>query len=120
MAITITPAAAAHVAEQMDALREESSASCSRFIKEMGECEFSALQTLDDGDRLALRVTVEKGRATFDFSGTALARDDNLNATEAIVTSAVWTLWLAVSSGVKVARSVWPAPGLRAAPSGGS
>jgi 5-oxoprolinase (ATP-hydrolysing) len=33
-------------------------------------------------------VTVEKGRATFDFSGTSLARDDNLNATEAIVTSA--------------------------------
>ena len=77
------------LAAQMDALREESSASCSRFIKEMGECEFSAIQTLDDGDRLALRVTVEKGRATFDFSGTALARDDNLNATEAIVTSAV-------------------------------
>jgi 5-oxoprolinase (ATP-hydrolysing) len=76
------------LAEQMDALREESSASCSRFIKEMGECEFSAIQALDDGDRLALRVTVEKGRATFDFSGTSLARDDNLNATEAIVTSA--------------------------------
>ena len=68
------------LAGQMDALREESSASCSRFIKEMGECEFSAIQALDDGDRLALRVTVEKGRATFDFSGTSLARDDNLNA----------------------------------------
>ncbi len=75
--------------EQMDALREESSASCAKFIKEMGECEFSTIQTLDDGDRLYLRVTVEKGRATFDFSGTASARPDNLNATEAIVTSAV-------------------------------
>ncbi len=77
------------LAEQMDALREESSASCAKFIKGMGECEFSTIQTLDDGDRLALRVTVEKGRATFDFSGTASARPDNLNATEAIVTSAV-------------------------------
>ena len=50
------------------------------------------------GTSLALRVTVEKGRATFDFSGSAPARPDNLNATEAIATSAV-CYWFAVLIG---------------------
>lgn len=74
---------------QMDALREESASSCASFFEQMGECNFSSLQSLDDGDRLALRVSINKGRATLDFSGSAPARKDNLNATEAIVTSAV-------------------------------
>jgi 5-oxoprolinase (ATP-hydrolysing) len=55
----------------------------------MGTCEFSSQQSLDDGDELALRLTIKKGRATLDFRGTAPTRKDNLNATEAIVTSAV-------------------------------
>jgi len=77
------------LAKQMDALREESSSSCTDYLEQMGTCEFSCQQSLDDGDELALRVTVKKGRATLDFHGTASTRKDNLNATEAIVTSAV-------------------------------
>ena len=76
------------LSRQMDALREESAASCAKFLGETGDCELSARQALDDGDELALRVTLAGGRATLDFSGSASARPDNLNATEAIATSA--------------------------------
>lgn len=77
------------LAEQMDALREESSTSCTDYLEQMGTCEFSAMEPLDDGDELALRVSISDGRGILDFSGTAPTREDNLNATEAIVTSAV-------------------------------
>lgn len=45
--------------------------------------------TLDDGSPLALRVTLGDGQATFDFRGSAGVHAGNLNATPAIVHSAV-------------------------------
>jgi 5-oxoprolinase (ATP-hydrolysing) len=77
------------ITQQMNALREESSLSCRHFLEGFGDAVLSGSQSLDDGDRIELQVSMQGGSAIFDFTGTAPARDDNLNATEAIVHSAV-------------------------------
>ena len=73
----------------MKAISEVSSACTTEYFSGLGNFSKEVVQTLDDGDILRLRISVEKGRANFDFSGTAKVRTDGLNATPAIVTSAV-------------------------------
>jgi 5-oxoprolinase (ATP-hydrolysing) len=77
------------ISEQMKAISEVSSACATEYFSDLGNFTKEVEQTLDDGDILRLRISVEKGRANFDFSGTAKVRTDGLNATPAIVTSAV-------------------------------
>jgi 5-oxoprolinase (ATP-hydrolysing) len=77
------------ISEQMKAISEVSSACTTEYFSDLGNFTKEVEQTLDDGDILRLRISVEKGRANFDFSGTAKVRADGLNATPAIVTSAV-------------------------------
>lgn len=77
------------IMDQMSNLREESSSSCREFLKKFGTEDLSGIQYLDDGTKLQLRVKMRKGSAEFDFSGTDSVRSDNLNATEAIVSSVV-------------------------------
>lgn len=77
------------ITQQMNALREESSLSSRHFLKGFGDAVLSGSQSLDDGDRIELQVSMQGGSAIFDFTGTAPGRDDNVNATEAIVHSAV-------------------------------
>jgi 5-oxoprolinase (ATP-hydrolysing) len=74
---------------RMAEMGKESAGSCTEYLKDLGDCELRAEQFLDDGDRLSLRIGVVDGHAIFDFSGTSPVRKDGLNATEAIVTSAV-------------------------------
>jgi 5-oxoprolinase (ATP-hydrolysing) len=74
---------------QMQALREESRLSCRKYLENLGSVGLSGIMQLDDGDALHLEVRVKSGRAVFDFSGTSSERGDNLNATAAIVYSAV-------------------------------
>jgi 5-oxoprolinase (ATP-hydrolysing) len=80
---------AEEISLRMAEMGKESADSCLEYLKDFGDCELRAEQFLDDGDRLSLKIGVVDGRATFDFSGTSLVRKDGLNATEAIVTSAV-------------------------------
>jgi 5-oxoprolinase (ATP-hydrolysing) len=80
---------ALEISEQMKAISEVSSACTAEYFSDLGNFTKEVEQTLDDGDILRLRISVEKGRANFDFSGTAKVRTDGLNATPAIVTSAV-------------------------------
>ena len=80
---------AEEISLRMAEMGEESADSCGVYLKNLGDCELRAEQFLDDGDRLSLRIGVADGRANFDFSGTSSVRKDGLNATEAIVTSAV-------------------------------
>lgn len=57
----------------------------------------SRTETLDDGSPLAVAITNADGRMTIDFSGSAAVHPRNLNATPAIVRSAVLytlRLWL--------------------------
>ena len=66
-----------------------SSVSCEEFFRKFGDVTTQAEQFLDDGDRLSLQLNIKNGRAKFNFSGTSPVRNDGLNATLAIVTSAV-------------------------------
>jgi 5-oxoprolinase (ATP-hydrolysing) len=77
------------ISEQMKAIFEVSSTCSKGYFAGLGNFTQSVEQTLDDGDALKLYISVENGQATFDFSGTAKVRTDGLNATPAIVTSAV-------------------------------
>jgi len=54
-----------------------------------GDFSRSAEEFLDDGSRLAVRVTHQKGWLHFDFTGTAERHPGNLNATPAILRSVV-------------------------------
>lgn len=77
------------ITTQMNHLRQESSSSCREFLKEFGTANLVGEQQLDDGVSLCLKVKINHGKAVFDFSGTGPVRGDNLNATEAIVSSVV-------------------------------
>ncbi|MEZ6124293.1 MAG: hydantoinase B/oxoprolinase family protein [Planctomycetaceae bacterium] len=51
------------------------------------ECSFQ--DALDDGSRIQVRIKIQDGRATVDFTGSADVHPGNLNANRAIVTAAV-------------------------------
>jgi 5-oxoprolinase (ATP-hydrolysing) len=50
---------------------------------------FAAIECLDDGSPIQVAIEVARGEATIDFAGTAGVHPGNLNATPAIVRSAV-------------------------------
>jgi 5-oxoprolinase (ATP-hydrolysing) len=58
-------------------------------LTRLGEGEYSAIEHLDDGSALAVRITVSGGSAVFDFAGSSGVHPGNRNATPAIVRSAV-------------------------------
>lgn len=72
-------AAAADIAEQASV----------RVLNRMGNRKFHAIDRLDDGTVLELSGHVEGGRLKLDFTGCAALHPGNLNATPAIVSSAV-------------------------------
>jgi 5-oxoprolinase (ATP-hydrolysing) len=77
------------ITDQISDMSKVSNASCEEFFQKCGDVTTQAEQFLDDGDRLSLLLGIKNGRAKFNFSGTSLVRKDGLNATLAIVTSAV-------------------------------
>ena len=77
------------ISGQMNALREESRTNCRKFLDQMGNIDLFGEHFLDDGEIICLKVKIKDRSALFDFSGSSLSRKDNLNATEAIVHSAV-------------------------------
>ncbi len=80
---------AATLAEHMGFLRQRSADICREFLAGLGDCELRAEQSLDDGSPLVATITIRDDRATFDFTGTSSRHPANLNATAAIVRSAV-------------------------------
>jgi 5-oxoprolinase (ATP-hydrolysing) len=55
----------------------------------LGDGRYEAVERLDDGTPLAVRIDVAGGRARFDFTGSGGVHPGNLNATPAIVRSVV-------------------------------
>lgn len=79
------------VVEPMDI---EILAACARkalaeTLQVTGPLDCSARERLDDGHLLNVRITGKAGKLTIDFSGTAPVHPGNLNATPAIVRSAI-------------------------------
>ncbi len=60
-----------------------------RALTDLGDGVYEAEERLDDGSPLRVRVELEQGRARIDFGGSAEVHPGNLNATPAIVQSAV-------------------------------
>ena len=85
--------AAAHgeheAAHYMAALRQEAAQGVRDFLTSMADGVYSAQSPLDDGTAIAVSIRVAGGTARIDFTGSGSVHSGNLNATPAIVQSAV-------------------------------
>jgi 5-oxoprolinase (ATP-hydrolysing) len=77
------------VREQMEALTSRSEIGTRRALERIGDGVRTATETLDDGSRITVRITISEGGAEFDFTGTSGVHPGNLNATPAVVRSAI-------------------------------
>ncbi|MBT5909239.1 MAG: hydantoinase B/oxoprolinase family protein, partial [Opitutae bacterium] len=75
--------------EHMKHLRDRSAGICREFLARHEGAELRAEQRLDDGSLIVVTITIRDSRATFDFTGTSSCHSANLNATAAIVRSAL-------------------------------
>ena len=73
----------------MKHLRDRSAGICREFLARHEGAELRAEQRLDDGSLIVVTIAIRDSRATFDFTGTASRHPANLNATAAIVRSAL-------------------------------
>jgi len=77
------------VPHYMRLLQEEAAAGVQRALLRLGDGAYRARETLDDGAVLQVQIEVEGGRACVDWAGTGGVHPGNLNATPAIVRSAL-------------------------------
>ena len=77
------------VHQQMDALRALARRHVEAALRQLGDTRRVAEEHMDDGSPIRVRVEVAAGRARIDFRGSAPTHHGNMNATEAIVRSAV-------------------------------
>src|SRR5690606_9380568 len=79
----------ATIHEQMEALTARAERGIRTALQRYGDGTFAAVEHLDDGSALAVSVAIQAGEAVVDFTGTAGVHPGNLNATPAIVRSAL-------------------------------
>ncbi len=77
------------VVEQMGSLAGRAAERLGAALRRLGDGVYRAEERLDDGAVLAVAVTVEDGRAAISFDGSSGVHPGNLNATPAVVRSAV-------------------------------
>jgi 5-oxoprolinase (ATP-hydrolysing) len=77
------------IAAQMAAIMSRSERSMRAALHRMPEGRYTATEFLDDGSPIAVAIEITSGSVTFDFTGTADVHPGNLNATRAIVRSAI-------------------------------
>jgi 5-oxoprolinase (ATP-hydrolysing) len=80
---------AAVVWSAMDALRARAADQLRAALSRLGEVRHEAEQRLDDGAVIRVALTATDGRLRVDFTGSAGVHPGNLNATPAVVRSAV-------------------------------
>ncbi|MEE3232838.1 MAG: hydantoinase B/oxoprolinase family protein [Candidatus Latescibacterota bacterium] len=73
----------------MNRLWMESSQGVKKALKKLGDGIYSAKENLDDGTAIVVNIEVENGNAFVDWTGTGGVHSGSLNATPAIVRSAV-------------------------------
>jgi 5-oxoprolinase (ATP-hydrolysing) len=87
------------VAEQMRVLSRRAGDRLSEALRRWGDGTYRAEERLDDGAPIAVEIEVRDGRARISFAGSAPVHPGNLNATPAVVRSAVlYVLRLLVSA----------------------
>jgi 5-oxoprolinase (ATP-hydrolysing) len=77
------------VLDQMDRLRDRAARRMRTVLDRLDDGSYRSRELLDDGTPLAVEVRIQGAQATLDFSGSGPVHPGNLNATEAIVRSAV-------------------------------
>jgi 5-oxoprolinase (ATP-hydrolysing) len=73
----------------MRALTGQSELRVRAALRSLGDGRFTAEEHLDDGAVLKVAIELEDGRGSIDFTGSAPVHPGNLNATPAVVRSAV-------------------------------
>lgn len=73
----------------MRALTGQSEMRVRQALRSLGDRRFTAEERLDDGTVLKVAIELEDGRGSIDFAGSAPVHPGNLNATPAVVRSAV-------------------------------
>ena len=73
----------------MVALRNQAASRASEALARLENARYQAREELDDGSPLAVEITLDRGRARIDWSGSGGVHPGNLNATPAIVSSVV-------------------------------
>jgi 5-oxoprolinase (ATP-hydrolysing) len=71
----------------LNLLREHAADKMQTTLKTFKDGIYSATEFLDDGSPLKVNITLENGKCTFDFTGSASVHPGNMNATKAIVNS---------------------------------
>lgn len=109
----------ASVAEAMRALADGAERSAVAALRERGDGVAEAEERLDDGTLLRVRIEIAGGRAVVDFAGSGGIHPGNLNATPAIVRSAVMYVFrlligepIPLNEGLMRAVSVRLPPGI--------
>ncbi len=77
------------VAHYMEALQHKAERAMRRALSSLPDGAREATERLDDGSRLCVRITINGSEAAIDFGGSADVHPGNLNATPAVVSSAV-------------------------------
>jgi 5-oxoprolinase (ATP-hydrolysing) len=77
------------VTRYMRALEDRAAAGIRRALGRLDDGRYTADERLDDGALIRIAIDIAGDRAVFDFSGSAGVHPGNLNATAAIVSSAV-------------------------------
>ncbi|MCB1204306.1 MAG: hydantoinase B/oxoprolinase family protein [Verrucomicrobiae bacterium] len=77
------------VAEQFKHLKDRSLEALSHHLERFGDREVAAEETLDDGTPIRVSIQCRKGSLAISFAGSGAVHPGNLNATPAILQSAV-------------------------------
>lgn len=80
---------AERIAERMAGLRRHAGERMAAALRRFGSFDGEAIERLDDGWPIAVRLSIRDGRAVIDLSGSGGVHRGNLNAPEAVVRSAV-------------------------------
>jgi 5-oxoprolinase (ATP-hydrolysing) len=105
------------LAHSMDALARVGERRVHEALLRLGDGQLSAEEFLDDGSPIRVCITVRSGAAVIDFAGSAPVHPGNLNATPAIVQSAViYVLRLLVSEAMPLSEGLMRPVELRIPP----
>ena len=77
------------IAEQMRLLKSRAEVMARTALQSLPDRRYQSEQRLDDGSLIRVRIDLDGDRAVIDFAGTAGCHPGNLNATPAVVRSAV-------------------------------
>jgi len=76
------------VAAYMDHMRANAAECMEAVLRELGDGEYMFEDHVDNGAKIAVKITINKDQATIDFTGTDPQLPGNLNAPHAVVVSA--------------------------------